>query len=95
MLGYVDKPNHQAWMPDYQKSRAALKAVYNKYRTTAGLDIDAELAHAEDDPPGHLRRLLQATRSFTHRVPGGARPPGTHPAAHPPRPSHGARRDDD
>ena len=44
MLGYVDKPSHQAWMPDYQKSRAALKAVYNKYRTTAGLDIDAELA---------------------------------------------------
>jgi multiple sugar transport system substrate-binding protein len=43
MLGYVDKPNHQAWMPDYQKSRAALKAVYNKYRTTPGLDIDAEL----------------------------------------------------
>ena len=44
MLGYVDKPSHQAWMPDYQKSRAALKAVYNKYRTTEGLDIDAELA---------------------------------------------------
>lgn len=44
MLGYVDKPNHQAWMPDYQKSRAALKALYNKYRTTPGLDIDAELA---------------------------------------------------
>ena len=43
MLGYVDKPSHQAWMPDYQKSRAALKAVYNKYRTTPGLDIDAEL----------------------------------------------------
>ena len=31
-------------MPDYQKSRQALKAVYNKYRTTEGLDIDAELA---------------------------------------------------
>jgi multiple sugar transport system substrate-binding protein len=44
MLGYVDKPNHQAWMPDYQKSRTALKALYNKYRTTEGLDIDAELA---------------------------------------------------
>ena len=43
-LGYVDKPSHQAWMPDYQKSRQALKAVYNKYRTTEGLDIDAELA---------------------------------------------------
>ena len=38
--------NHQAWMPDYQKSRAALKALYNKYRTTQGLDIDAELALA-------------------------------------------------
>ncbi len=44
MLGYVDKPNHQAWLPNYAKSRAALKAVYNKYRTTEGLDIDAELA---------------------------------------------------
>ena len=43
MLGYVDKPNHQAWMPNYQKSRSALKALYNKYRTTPGLDIDAEL----------------------------------------------------
>jgi multiple sugar transport system substrate-binding protein len=44
MLGYVDKPNHQSWLPDYQKSRSALKALYNKYRTTPGLDIDAELA---------------------------------------------------
>ena len=44
MLGFVDKPNHQAWLPNYAKARAALKAVYNKYRTTEGLDIDAELA---------------------------------------------------
>lgn len=44
MLGYVDKPNHQAWMPDYQKSRSALKAVWSKYRTTEGVDIDAELS---------------------------------------------------
>jgi multiple sugar transport system substrate-binding protein len=44
MLGYVDIPNHQGWLPDYQKARAALKAVYNKYRTTEGLDVDAELA---------------------------------------------------
>ena len=42
-LGYVDKPSHQAWMPDYQKSRQALQAVWNKYRSTEGLDIDAEL----------------------------------------------------
>jgi len=44
MLGYADKPSHQGWLPDYQKSRSALKAVYNKYRTTPGLDMDAELA---------------------------------------------------
>jgi len=43
MLAYVDKPNHQAWLPNYQKSRAALKALYNKYRTTEGVDVDAEL----------------------------------------------------
>ena len=49
MLGYVDKPNHQAWMPDYQKSRAALKAVYNKYRTTAG--------------PRHRRRARDALQT--------------------------------
>ena len=52
MLGYVDKPNHQAWMPDYQKSRSALKALYNKYRTTPGLDIDAELAAVQTSLQG-------------------------------------------
>jgi multiple sugar transport system substrate-binding protein len=51
MLGYVDKPNHQAWLPNYQKSRTALKALYNKYRTTKGVDIDAEL--------GTLKTTLQ------------------------------------
>jgi multiple sugar transport system substrate-binding protein len=44
MLGYIDKPNHQAWMPDYQKARSALKAVYNKYRTTKDVDIDSTLS---------------------------------------------------
>ena len=43
MLGYPDIPNHQAWVPDYAKSKAAWQAFQNKYRTTAGLDIDAEL----------------------------------------------------
>jgi multiple sugar transport system substrate-binding protein len=43
MLGYPDIPNHQAWVPDYAKSKAAWQAFQNKYRTTAGLDIDSEL----------------------------------------------------
>jgi multiple sugar transport system substrate-binding protein len=43
MLGYPDIPNHQAWVPDYAKSKTAWQAFQNKYRTTAGLDIDAEL----------------------------------------------------
>ena len=43
MLGLPDKPNHQAWVPDYAKSKAAWQAFGTKYRTTEGLDIDAEL----------------------------------------------------
>ncbi|MFL5778499.1 MAG: sugar ABC transporter substrate-binding protein [Chloroflexota bacterium] len=44
MLSYVDIPNHQSWVPDYPKTKAALQALGNKYRTTPGLDTDAELA---------------------------------------------------
>jgi multiple sugar transport system substrate-binding protein len=43
MLGYPDIPNHQAWVPDYAKSKTAWQAFQNKYRTSAGVDIDAEL----------------------------------------------------
>jgi multiple sugar transport system substrate-binding protein len=44
MLSHPDIPNHQSWMPDYAKSKAALQAFWSKYRTSTGLDIDAELA---------------------------------------------------
>ena len=44
MLAYPDNPNHQSFMPNYAKVKPALQAFQNKYRTTAGLDIDAELA---------------------------------------------------
>jgi multiple sugar transport system substrate-binding protein len=44
MLAYPDIPNHQSWVPNYAKAKAAWQAFQNKYRTTAGLDIDAELA---------------------------------------------------
>ncbi len=44
MLAYPDVPNHQSWMPNYAKAKAALQAFQNKYRTTSGLDMDAELA---------------------------------------------------
>jgi hypothetical protein len=44
MLAYPDVPNHQSWMPDYAKAKAALQAFQNKYRTTSGVDITAELA---------------------------------------------------
>jgi len=43
MLSYPDIPNHQAFVPNYSKAKAALQAFWNKYRTTPGLDIDAEL----------------------------------------------------
>ncbi len=44
MLAYPDVPNHQSWMPNFAKAKAALQAFQNKYRTTSGLDMDAELA---------------------------------------------------
>ena len=44
MLAYPDIPNHQSYVPDYAAVRSAMQAFGNKYRTTAGLDIDAELA---------------------------------------------------
>jgi len=43
MLAYPDVPNHQSWMPNYAKAKTALQAFQNKYRTTSGVDINAEL----------------------------------------------------
>jgi multiple sugar transport system substrate-binding protein len=44
MLAYPDIPNHQSWVPNYAKAKSAWQAFQNKYRTTGGLDMDAELA---------------------------------------------------
>ena len=44
MLAYPDIPNHQSWVPNYAKAKSAWQAFQNKYRSTAGTDIDAELA---------------------------------------------------
>jgi multiple sugar transport system substrate-binding protein len=44
MLAYPDIPNHQSNVPDYAKVRSAMQAFGNAYRTTQGLDMDAELA---------------------------------------------------
>ena len=43
MLAYPDVPNHQSWLPNYAKAKTALQAFQNKYRTTSGLDMNAEL----------------------------------------------------
>jgi hypothetical protein len=45
MLAYVDVPNHQAYVPNYAKAKTTWQAFQNKYRTTAGVDIDAALAN--------------------------------------------------
>jgi multiple sugar transport system substrate-binding protein len=44
MLAYPDIPNHQSYVPDYASMRSAMQAFGNAYRTTEGLDMDAELA---------------------------------------------------
>jgi multiple sugar transport system substrate-binding protein len=43
MLAYPDVPNHQSYLPNYAKAKAALQAFQNKYRTTSGLNMDSEL----------------------------------------------------
>jgi multiple sugar transport system substrate-binding protein len=43
MLGYVDIPNHQSWVPDYAKAKAAWQAFGTGYRTSATFDVNAEL----------------------------------------------------
>jgi multiple sugar transport system substrate-binding protein len=43
MLGYPDIPNHQAWVPDYAKSKAAWQAFGVGYKTAESADINADL----------------------------------------------------
>ena len=52
MLAYPDIPNHQSWVPDYPKVRSAMQAFGNNYRTTSGLDMDAELAKLQQTLQG-------------------------------------------
>lgn len=44
MLGFSELPNHEANMPNFLKSDAAIKSFQSKILTTGGLDIDAEIA---------------------------------------------------
>jgi multiple sugar transport system substrate-binding protein len=43
MLANPDIPNHQAWVPDYAKSKAAWQAFGVGYRTKQSADIDKDL----------------------------------------------------
>ena len=52
MLAYPDIPNHQSNVPDYAKVRSAMQAFGNAYRTTQGLDMDAELAKLQQTLQG-------------------------------------------
>ena len=68
--------------PGLPKSRAALQAFYNKYRTTPGLDIDAEL--------DTLKTTLQGIFDETRQQPVAPPPraPGRHSPARAPEPHH-------
>jgi multiple sugar transport system substrate-binding protein len=52
MLGNPDIPNHQAWVPDYAKSKAAWQAFGVGYRTAQSADIDADLDKLKDTLQG-------------------------------------------
>ena len=52
MLGYPDVPSHEADMPNFLKSDAAIKAFQEKLITTGGLDIAAEAEKLETELQG-------------------------------------------
>ena len=74
-----DIPNHQAWVPNYAKAKAAWQAFQNKYRTTPGLDMT----------PSSRRCRRPSRASSTPRRSSFAPPPA--PPGRPPRPG-GANR---
>jgi multiple sugar transport system substrate-binding protein len=59
MLAHPDIPNHQAYVPNYAKAKAAWQAFQNKYRTAAGVDIDAELATLKTTLQGIFDEVAQ------------------------------------
>jgi multiple sugar transport system substrate-binding protein len=48
-LDYPDIPSHEAWMPNYGKSRDVLFAFQSLLDTTPGLDVNAELDTLRDE----------------------------------------------
>jgi hypothetical protein len=44
-IAYPDIPNNQSYVPNYGEAKAAFQAFQNKVRTTAGLNMDTELAN--------------------------------------------------
>ena len=42
-LAYADNPSHEAWMPNYLKSRDRITAFSTLLANTPGLDLDAEM----------------------------------------------------
>ena len=71
MLAYPDIPNHQSYVPNYAKAKAALQAFRNKVPDHGGPGHRCRARDAADDPPGHLRRAAP-TRPLPPSTPSGA-----------------------
>ena len=75
MLGYVDMPNHQAWVPNYQKSGRAHRPSTTSTGPPPGVDIDAELDTLKTTLQGIFDEYSRRTRpSSSSRLPGGSPP---------------------
>jgi multiple sugar transport system substrate-binding protein len=48
MLPYPDVPHHEAWMPNMSKAESAIDTFKTMLDTTAGLDLNAEIAKLQD-----------------------------------------------
>ncbi len=49
MLKYPDVPNHEAWMPNFNKSTDVLTTFYTNMRTNPNLNLDAEFQKLQID----------------------------------------------
>jgi multiple sugar transport system substrate-binding protein len=48
-IAYADNPSFEAYMPSYNEALDMLVALRSKWRTTEGLDMDAEIAQLQKD----------------------------------------------
>ena len=79
MLAYPDVPNHQSG-PNYAEGQGRLAGLPEQVPDHGRPRHRRRAGHAEDDPPGHLRRSRTLGQASSHGPSGSPRPEGPRPA---------------